>query len=237
MRDKNKNKFNSRQAVRSNPFMSNEAPSGGKSRQKVIAHQQLFSRSIYLAWPASLFFALVPRRHKPLRPQQNPCVPRHFPPPCLLPLSRRACRLRKSTDQLAWSRVELRMPLEVVPQAFLPVLCRLAGARFFPPLESLGEQQPLRESLVTLSGQGPCEQKPSLANCRFHTLAPGFLEGFRVRHISICALNAAVPDDPQKELVVRRPELPVVSVTRSPRHAPVQQSLHGLRLQQPCLEP
>ena len=106
-----------------------------------------------------------------------------------------------------------------------------------PPLESLGEQQPLRESLVILSGQGPCEQKPPLANCRFHTLAPGFLEGFSVRHISVCAVNAVVPDDPQKELVVRRPELPIVSVTRGPRHAPVQKSLHGLRLQQPSLEP
>ena len=99
-----------------------------------------------------------------------------------------------------------------------------------PPLESLGEQQPLRESLVILSGQGPCEQKPSLANCRFHTLAPGFLEGFSVRYLSVCAVNAVVPDDPQKELVVRRPELPIVSVTRGPRHAPVQKSLHGLRL-------
>ena len=105
------------------------------------------------------------------------------------------------------------------------------------PLESPGEQQPLRESLVTLSGQGPCEQKPSLAKYHFRTLAPGFLEGFSVRHLSICAVNAAVPDDPQKELVVRRPELPVVSVTQSPRHAPVQQSLHGLRFQQPSLEP
>ena len=90
------------------------------------------------------------------------------------------------------------------------MLCRLAGTRVFPPLKSLGEQQPLRESLVTLSGQGPCEQKPSLANCRFHTLAPGFLEGLSVRHLSICAVNAVVPDDPQKELVVRRPELPIV---------------------------
>ena len=93
-----------------------------------------------------------------------------------------------------------------------------------PPLESLGEQQPLRESLVILSGQGPCEQKPSLANCRFHTLAPGFLEGFSVRHLSVCAVNAVVADDPQKELVVRRPELPIVSVTRAPRHAPVQKT-------------
>ena len=100
----------------------------------------------------------------------------------------------------------------------------------FPPLEFPGEQQPLRESLVSLSGQGPREQKPSLANCRFHTLAPGFLEGFSIRYLSIGAVNAAVSDDPQKELVVRRLELPVVSATRSPRHAPVQQSLHGLRL-------
>ena len=92
----------------------------------------------------------------------------------------------------------------------LPVLCQLTGSRVSPPLESFGEQQSLRQSLVTLSGQGPCEQKPSLASCRFHTLAPGFLEGFSVRHLSICAVNAVVPDDPQKELVVRRPELPIV---------------------------
>ena len=38
-----------------------------------------------------------------------------------------------------------------------------------PPPESPGVQQPLRESLVTLSGQGLCKKKPSLANCRrFH---------------------------------------------------------------------
>ena len=36
---------------------------------------------------------------------------------------------------------------------------------------------------------------------------------------------------------MRRPELPIVSVTRGPRHAPVQQSFHGLRLQQQSLEP
>ena len=49
IRDKNKNRFNSRQAVRSNLFMSKEAPSGDKSRHQIMAHQQLFSRSIYLA--------------------------------------------------------------------------------------------------------------------------------------------------------------------------------------------
>ena len=31
---KNKSRFNSRQAVRSNPFMSKEAPGGGKSKQQ-----------------------------------------------------------------------------------------------------------------------------------------------------------------------------------------------------------
>ena len=49
LRDKNKSRFNSRQAVRSNPFMGKEAPSGGKSRQQIMVHQQRFSRSIYLA--------------------------------------------------------------------------------------------------------------------------------------------------------------------------------------------
>ena len=177
----------------------------------------------------------MPRRHKSLRPQQNPCVPRHS-----LPLARRLCPdepVDSESPPSSWRGAVWSFEcFEVVPQAFLSVLCWLTGARVFPLLESLGEQQPLRESLVTLSGQGSCEQKPSLANCRFHTLAPGFLEGFSVRHISICAVNAVVPADPQEELVVRRPYLPVVSVTRGPRHAPVQQSLHGLRLQQPSLE-
>ena len=117
------------------------------------------------------------------------------------------------------------------------MLCRLVGARVFPHLEFLGEQQPLRESIVTLSGQGPYEQKSSLANCRFHISPPGFLEDFGVRHLLICAVNAAVHYDLQKELLVPRPELPVLSVTRSPRHAPVQQSLRGLCLQQSSLEP
>ena len=58
-----------------------------------------------------------------------------------------------------------------------------------------------------------------------------------MRHLSVCAVNAVVPDDPQKELVVRRPELSIVSVTRGARHAPVQQSLYDLRLQKPGLEP
>ena len=110
-----------------------------------------------------------------------------------------------------------------------------------PPRSSLSANNSRFGSrFFILSGEGPCEQNPSLANCRFHTLALGFLKGFpgfSVRHLSICAVNAVVPDDPQKELVVRRPELPIVSVTRGPRHAPVQQSLHGLRLQQPSLEP
>ena len=35
IRDKNKSRFNSRQAARSNPFMSKEAPSGGKSRHQI----------------------------------------------------------------------------------------------------------------------------------------------------------------------------------------------------------
>ena len=34
IRDKNKSRLKSRQAVRSNPFMSKEAPSEGKSRQQ-----------------------------------------------------------------------------------------------------------------------------------------------------------------------------------------------------------
>ena len=34
IRDKNKIRFNSRQALRSNPFMSKEAPGGVKSRQQ-----------------------------------------------------------------------------------------------------------------------------------------------------------------------------------------------------------
>ena len=45
----NKSIFNSRQVVRSNPFMRKEAPSGGKSRQQIIVHQQPFHHSIYLA--------------------------------------------------------------------------------------------------------------------------------------------------------------------------------------------
>ena len=50
IRNKNKkSRFNSRQADRSNPFTSKEAPSGGKSREQIMVHQQLFSRSIYLA--------------------------------------------------------------------------------------------------------------------------------------------------------------------------------------------
>ena len=49
IRDKNKSRFNPRQAVRSNPFTSKEAPSGGESRQQIMVHQQLFSRSIHLA--------------------------------------------------------------------------------------------------------------------------------------------------------------------------------------------
>ena len=112
----------------------------------------------------------------------------------------------------------------------MPVLFRLAGARVFAPLEFPGEQQLLRESLVSLSGQGPGEQKPLLVNCWFHTSVPGFLEAFSVRHLSRGAVNVAVPNDPQNELEVRHPELPVVRGTRSPRHAPVQPSLHGLRL-------
>ena len=67
------------------------------------------------------------------------------------------------------------------------MLCQLTGARVLPPLESLGEQQPLRESLVTLPGQGPCEQKPSLANCRF---LPVFLRA--LAYDMLPKVNAAV---------------------------------------------
>ena len=154
----------------------------------------------------SLFFALMPRRHKSLRPQQNPCVPRHSFP------------LRAVFVQTSVSTPEVRRSVGVEPcrasntlESSLKLFCQCCagwpglGPGSSPPVESLGKQQPLRESLVTLSCQGPCEQKPSLANCRFHTLAPGFLEGFSVRHLSICAVSPVVPDDPQKELVVRRP--------------------------------
>ena len=122
----------------------------------------------------------MPRRHEPLRPQRNPCcAPRHF-----LLLSRRICPDEPADSEspsISWrGAVESSQCFEVVPQGFLPVLCRLAGGRIFPLLESPGEQQSLRESLVTLSGQDSCEQKPSLANYRFNTLAPGFLEVFSV---------------------------------------------------------
>ena len=156
--------------------------------------------------------------------------------------------LRAASVQTSLSAPKVRRSVGVEPcrppnafKSSLKLFCQCCagwpGHGSFPPLESLREQQQLRESLVTLPGQGPCEQKPSLTNYRFHTLAPCFLEGFSVRHLSMCAANAVVPDDPQKGLVVRRPELPVVSVTRGSRHAPVQKSLHGLRLQQPSLEP
>ena len=49
IRDRNKSRFNLRQAVRSNSFTSKEAPNGGESRQQIMVHQQRFSRSIYLA--------------------------------------------------------------------------------------------------------------------------------------------------------------------------------------------
>ena len=177
----------------------------------------------------------MPRRHKSLRPQQNPVY--HGTPPSL----------RAASVQTSLSTPKGRRSVGVEPcrapnalKSSLKLFCQCCAGWLGPGspslLKSLGEQQPLRESLVTLSGQDPCEQQPSLANCRFHTLAPGFLEGFSVRQLSICAVNAVVPDDPQKELVMRRPELPIVSVTRCPRHAPVQQSLHGLCLQQPSLE-
>ena len=41
----NKSRFNSRQAVRSNLFMSKEAPSGGKSRQQIIRRFRCAVRS------------------------------------------------------------------------------------------------------------------------------------------------------------------------------------------------
>ena len=123
-------------------------------------------------------------------PPTEPLCTTALPPPCTTHLSRRACRLRNSP--ICWrGAVSSSECFEVVPQSFLPVLCRLAGARVSPPLESPGGQQSLWESLVSLSCQGPCEQKPSLANCRFHNLAPGFLESFSVRHPSIRAVNAA----------------------------------------------
>ena len=101
-------------------------------------------------------------------------------------MSRRACRL-----QGIWSSTR--------PSNFSDSAVSAGQGPGLPPLESPGEQQPLRESLVTLSGQGPCEQKPSLANCRFHTLAPGFLEGFSVRHLLIMCLERGGARRPEEK--------------------------------------
>ena len=49
MRDKNKSRINSRQAVRSNPFMSKEAPSGGKSRQQIMVTSNALAARFMLA--------------------------------------------------------------------------------------------------------------------------------------------------------------------------------------------
>ena len=74
----------------------------------------------------------MPRRHTSLRPQQDPCVPRHS-----LPLARRLCPYEpvdSESPPISWrGAVWSSECLEVVPQAFLPVLCRLAGSRVPPP--------------------------------------------------------------------------------------------------------
>ena len=58
-------------------------------------------------------------------------------------------------------------------------------------------------------------------------MAPGFLEGFSVRHLSVCAVNGVVPDDPQKELVVRRPDLPIVADSNDMKQCRLHKSAPG----------
>ena len=231
VRDENKSRFKSRQAVRSNPFMSKEAPSGGKSRQRKEKWKKVSKRKtakeinkmdrlltryniITTSALSTLFLSLpLPSSAFPLVVfgfwfTSNDALAARFTSRDLLASSWLLCHdainlsapnrtpvyhgtpcLRAASVQTSLSTPKVRRSVGVEPcrapnalklslKLFLPELCRLVEARVSPPpLESLGEQQPLRESLVILSGRGPYEKKPSLANCRFQSLAPGFLEG------------------------------------------------------------
>ena len=163
------------------PVCGQKAPSGGNSRQQIMAHQhseaaRFTSRNLLAS--SSLLCHNAINLSAPSR------TPVYHGTPSLL---------RAASVQTSLSTPKVRRSVGVEPcrapnalKSSLKLFCQCcAGSRVFPPLESLGEQQPLRESLVTLSGQGPCEQKPSLANYRFHNLAPGFLGGFSVRHITV----------------------------------------------------
>ena len=150
IRDKNKSWFDSRQAVRSNPFMSKEARGCGKSEQqkkngkketkeKPPKNNGQAAHSLLLLAPSLRFPSLSPLpssafplfvfwfASSPLAarftsrnllasswpqtspPPAEPLYTTALPLPCAPHLSRRACRLRNSANQLAWSRVEPRM--------------------------------------------------------------------------------------------------------------------------------
>ena len=138
----------------------------------------------------------LPRRHKSLRPQHNPCVPRHS-----LPLARRLCpdelstpKVRRSVDvEPCRAPNALKSSLKLFRQCCAgwpkinagndskPVQCRLLNA-FFPNLSNL-LQRPIcklwkydsrldRGLRINPPLPGSCLTGVFGARCKFSTLTP-----------------------------------------------------------------
>ena len=91
--DKITGRLNSRQAVRSNPFMSKEAPNGGKSRYQIMVHQQYALAARFTSRTLLVLFWLLYHDAINLSTPTECLCTTALPPPCAPHLSRRACRL------------------------------------------------------------------------------------------------------------------------------------------------
>ena len=148
IRDKNKIRFNSRQAVRSNSFMSKEAPGGGKIKSKKhAAHSLLLLPLAPLLRFLSLSLSLS--RHDAMNLSALNRTPVHHGTPS---------SLRAASIQTSLSTPEVRRSVGPEPcrapnalKSSLKLFCLccggwpVPGSSPPPPLEFRGEQEPLRE--------------------------------------------------------------------------------------------
>ncbi len=75
-----------------------------------------------------------------------------------------------------------------------------------------------------------------MSNSGLHALAPDSLQGPGVGELPVRTLLAPVSNDSKEQPVVCRPQQLVVFVAGGLGHAPVQQGLHRLCLEQANLE-
>ena len=123
---------------------------------------------------------------------------------------------------------------EVVSQGSEPVVQWSTWSRIIST-GHLRKHHPTGQPPLALPYHCPSEKEPPFLDSRFNSLALRLLEGLGVREVCVVGTTLEAKDTPE-DFEVRLLELVIVSRVGGPRHAPVQQRLNHLGLQQEHLQ-